>query len=93
MVFEKDFREFCSLLNEEKIDYLIVGGYAVAFQAVLRCAPLNHSIDERLERLTERHEALTLNVELLTRDVETLRAVVEKDGENIGALARIAEAH
>jgi hypothetical protein len=51
------------------------------------------TIDERLERLTERHEALTLNVELLTRDVETLRAVVEKDGENIRALARIAEIH
>ena len=31
MVFEKGFREFCSLLNEEKIEYLIVGGYAVAF--------------------------------------------------------------
>jgi archaellum component FlaC len=51
------------------------------------------TIDERLERLTERHEALTLNVELLTRDVETLRAVVEKDAENIRALARIAEIH
>ena len=45
MVFEKDFREFCSLLNEEKIDYLIVGGHAVAFQAVLRCALLNHTIE------------------------------------------------
>jgi len=49
------------------------------------------TIDERLEKLAERHEALTLNVELLTRDVETLRAVVEKDAENIRALARIAE--
>ena len=36
MVFEKDFREFCSLLNEEKIDYLIVGGYAVAFHGAPR---------------------------------------------------------
>ena len=35
MVFEKDFREFCSL-NEEKIDYLIVGGYAVAFHGAPR---------------------------------------------------------
>jgi len=25
MVFEKDFPEFCSLLNEKKIDYLVVG--------------------------------------------------------------------
>ncbi|SRR5258708_700354 len=36
MVFEKDFREFCSLLNAEKIDYLIVGGYAVAFHGAPR---------------------------------------------------------
>src|SRR5258708_37744714 len=36
MVFEKDFREFCSLLNGEKIDYLIVGGYAVAFHGAPR---------------------------------------------------------
>jgi len=44
MIFEKDFREFYSLLNEEKIDYLIVGSYGVALQAALRCAPLNHTI-------------------------------------------------
>ena len=36
MVFEKDFREFCALLNEEKIDFLIVGGYAVAFHGAPR---------------------------------------------------------
>ena len=36
MVFEKDFHEFCSLLNENKIDYLIVGGYAVAFHGAPR---------------------------------------------------------
>ena len=36
MVVEKDFREFCSLLNEEKIDFLIVGGYAVAFHGAPR---------------------------------------------------------
>ena len=36
MVFEKDFREFCSLLNGEKIEYLIVGGYAVAFHGAPR---------------------------------------------------------
>ena len=34
-----------------------------------------------------------MNVELLTRDVESLRAVVEKDAENIRAMARIAEIH
>lgn len=36
MVFEKDFRDVCSLLNEEKIDYVIVGGYAVAFHGAPR---------------------------------------------------------
>ena len=58
------------------------------------------NIDERLEKLTERHEALTLNLELLTRDVQDLStevralgAFVQQDGENIRALARIAEIH
>ena len=36
MVFQKDFRDLCALLNEEKIDYLIVGAYAVAFHGVPR---------------------------------------------------------
>ena len=58
------------------------------------------TIDERLERLTERHEALTMNLELLTGDVQCLttgvrelRTVAQQDGENIRALARIAEIH
>ena len=49
------------------------------------------TIDERIEALTSRHEALTMNPELLGRDLETLRANSERDGENIRALARIAE--
>jgi hypothetical protein len=51
------------------------------------------TIDERLEKLTERHEALTINLELLHRDVTDLKTVVQQDGENIRALARIAEIH
>jgi excisionase family DNA binding protein len=51
------------------------------------------TIDERIEALTSRHEALTMNLELLGRDLETLRANSERDGENIRALARIAEIH
>ena len=58
------------------------------------------TIDERLERLTERHEALTMSLELLTRDVQDLttdvrelRTTAQQDGENIRALARIAEIH
>jgi prefoldin subunit 5 len=58
------------------------------------------TIDERLEKLTERHEALTQTVELiaamqrdLTRDVQSLRTATQQDGDNIRALARIAEIH
>ena len=51
------------------------------------------TVDERLEKLTERHEALTLNLELLTRDVQDLKVAAQQDGENIRALARIAEIH
>jgi ActR/RegA family two-component response regulator len=55
------------------------------------------SIDERLERLTERHEALTQSVELMHRDWESrwanIATALEHDGENIRALARIAEIH
>lgn len=31
MVVNKDFREFLQLLNEHEVQYLVVGGYAVAF--------------------------------------------------------------
>lgn len=44
------------------------------------------TIDERLE-------ALTMNLELMSRDIEMLVAMARKDGENIRALARIAEIH
>ena len=49
--------------------------------------------DERLEKLTERHEALTQTVELLSRDIQKLLETSQQDGENIRALARIAEIH
>jgi len=51
------------------------------------------SIDERLAKLTERHEALTMNLELASRDIQDLIAASQRDGENIRALARIAEIH
>jgi AMMECR1 domain-containing protein len=56
--------------------------------------------EERLDKLTERHEALTMNLELFHREMQDLRGAVgdlrataERDGENIRALARIAEIH
>ena len=43
--------------------------------------------------LDERIEALTMNLELAARDIETLKPLAQQDGENIRALARIAEIH
>ena len=43
--------------------------------------------------IDERIEALTMNLQLVTRDIETLREPARQDGENIRALARIAEIH
>lgn len=58
------------------------------------------NIDERLEALTGRHEALAQSIELLTMDVHEVQqtarillATAQQDGENIRALARIADIH
>jgi len=58
------------------------------------------TIDERLERLTERHEALTQTVELIAvmqlandKQIAEVLAASKQDGENIRALARVAEIH
>lgn len=40
----------------------------------------------------ERIEALTMNLELAFRDIQELKAVAHRDGENIRALAPVAEA-
>jgi hypothetical protein len=36
MEWNKDFRDLCALLNANNVDYLIVGGYAVAFHGAPR---------------------------------------------------------
>ena len=58
------------------------------------------TIDERIEALTmnlelamKEIEALTPKIEALTPQIEALHAVARQDGENIRALARIAEIH
>ncbi len=51
------------------------------------------TIDERLEALTARHEALTQSVELLLMQSQAHTKQLEIDGDNIRALARIAEIH
>lgn len=44
------------------------------------------NIDERLQ-------ALTMNLELMSHEIERLNVLAKQDGENIRALARIAEIH
>jgi hypothetical protein len=41
--------------------------------------------------LDERIEALTMNLELAHREIQDLQKLARQDGENIRALARIAE--
>jgi hypothetical protein len=36
MVVTQDFKEFIELLNENKVRYLVVGGYAVGFHGYPR---------------------------------------------------------
>jgi hypothetical protein len=44
-------------------------------------------------KIDERLEAVTMTLELVSHDIEGLRDMARKDGENIRALARIAESH
>jgi hypothetical protein len=43
--------------------------------------------------IDERIEALTMNLELAMKEIEALQVLARQDGENIRALARIAESH
>ncbi len=36
MNIHKDFEEFLQLLSDEEVDFVIVGGYAVAFHGYVR---------------------------------------------------------
>ena len=51
------------------------------------------TIDERIEALTMNLELLTHDVQDLSRDIRELKTIAQQDGENIRALARIAEIH
>jgi len=46
-----------------------------------------------LEAMKERHDALTMNLELLGHEIHDIKIASQQDGENIRALARIAEIH
>jgi hypothetical protein len=43
--------------------------------------------------IDERIEALTMNLEVAHREIQDLKELARQDGENIRALARIAEIH
>lgn len=51
------------------------------------------NVDERLEALTRNLELMRRDLESIRDSVRTLLQTSEKDGENIRALARIAEIH
>ena len=51
------------------------------------------TLDERIEALVMTAELLTRDVEALRGNVDALRSIAQQDGENIRALARIAEVH
>jgi hypothetical protein len=46
-----------------------------------------------LDSMKDRHDALTMNLELLGHETHDLKIASQHDGENIRALARIAEIH
>ena len=49
--------------------------------------------EERMELLGKRLDALTMNLELAIIESENIKIASKQDGENIRALARIAEIH
>ena len=51
------------------------------------------NIDERIEALTMNLELAMKEIEAVTKDIGALQSIARQDGENIRALARIAEIH
>jgi hypothetical protein len=51
------------------------------------------NIDERIEALTMNLELAMRDIEAMSKETEELQALARQDGENIRALARIAEIH
>jgi hypothetical protein len=55
MNIQKDFEEFLKLLNKKKVEYVVVGGYAVAFHGFVRATKdidiLFHNSKQNIQRL------------------------------------------
>ena len=86
------------LVERQIVVLEVVGSNPTSHPTLTREAVCTMTIDERLEKLTERHEALTQSVELMIAEgretssrISALERLAQQDGENIRALARIAE--
>jgi hypothetical protein len=57
MNIQEDFEEFLKLLNKKKVEYLVVGGYAVAFHGYVRATKdldvLFHNSPSNIQRLKQ----------------------------------------
>jgi len=80
MEVQKDFRELLALFNEHKVDYVIVGGYALAFHGAPR---YTGDIDILIHPDTANaHRILTALDEFGLRSVDLTAADFEK-AENV----------
>ena len=70
MDVQPDFRDLLALLNEHKVEYLIVGGYALAFHGAPR---FTSDIDNDDAGLAGS------NIERITRSRQPLRFPIESD--------------
>lgn len=57
MNIQRDFEEFLKLLNEKKVEYVVVGGFAVAFHGYVRATKdmdiLFHNSSKNIQRLKQ----------------------------------------
>jgi predicted nucleotidyltransferase len=60
-ILTPDFKEFIKLLNSHKVDYLIIGGYAVGYHGYVRATadidiwiPINTQTAEKMENIVHK---------------------------------------
>jgi len=76
MELDKDFKEFLSLLNKHQVEYLVVGGYAVAFHGYPR---YTGDLDIWVKKTNANGEKLIKAIEDFGFETEELQ---HKDFEN-----------
>jgi predicted nucleotidyltransferase len=79
MELDKDFKEFLVLLNQNEVEYLVVGGYAVAFHGHPRyTGDLDiwvNSTDDNLGKLIKTIEQFGFESDLL-KDIDFVNGVI-----------------